>query len=105
MKYIITESMAKKFAYEEIKNKINDLNLYRKTIDSFIIYAVEDENDFVGDSVFMEYDSYDGRLYVQITYFENVLSLFGFNSPEEQKEFFMDWFEYYEGIRPEYVDF
>jgi len=105
MKYLITESTAKKMAFEGIEDVINDLNLYTKTFDSFIIYAYKDEDDFVGDSVVIEYDSEDGRLYVQNVYFQNVLSLFGFISIEEQKELFSDWFEYYEGIRPEYVDF
>jgi hypothetical protein len=42
-------------------------------------------NDFVGDSVIIEYDSEDGRLYAQNKYFQNVLSLFGFTTIEEQK--------------------
>ena len=105
MKYLITESTAKKMAFEGIKDVMNELNLYSKTFDSFIIYAFSDENDFVMDSVVIEYDSEDGRLYVQNKYFQNVLSLFGFTTIEEQKELFSDWFEYYEGIKPEYVDF
>ena len=105
MKYIIKESTAKKMAFEGIKDVINDLNLYRKTFDSFIIYAHYGEDDFVGDSVVIEYDSEDGRLYIQNSYFQNVLSLFGFTTIEEQKELFSDWFKYYEGIKPEYVDY
>ena len=105
MKYIITESTAKKMSFEGIKDVMNELGLERREFDSFIIYVMEEENDFVGDSVVIEYDSEDGRLYVQNVYFQNVLSLFGFTSIEEQKELFSDWFEHYEGIRPEYVDF
>ena len=34
--------------------------------------------------------------------FEFILGMFGI---DDDKQFFMDWFEHYEGIRPEYVDF
>jgi len=107
MKYVITESMAKKIAFESIKDKINELDLYRRTFDSFIIYGLnQNEYDFVGDSVIIEYDFEDGRLYVDLNPFELVLSMYGLNdNTESLKKFFMDWFEHYEGIRPEYVDF
>lgn len=106
MKYIITESMAKKIAFESIKDKINELDLQRSEINSFIIYSISEDDDLGMKSVIIEYDFEDGRLYVELYPFELTLSMYGLNDDTESlKKFFMDWFEHYEGIRPEYVDF
>jgi hypothetical protein len=106
MKYIITESMAKKMAFEAIKDKIGELNMDRTLMYNFIIYSLRDEDDIGVNSVIIEYDSEDGRLYVDPKPFEFILSMFGMdNNEDDTKQFFMDWFEHYEGIRPEYVDF
>jgi hypothetical protein len=102
MKYIVTESMAKKMAFEAIKDKIAELNMNRSSIYDFIIYSLRDEDDIGVNSVIIEYDYEDGRLYVDLKPFEFILSMFGM---DDAKQFFMDWFEHYEGIRPEYVDF
>lgn len=104
MKYIINESAAKQLAFEGIKDVMNELGLERGEIDSFIIYSMSDD-DLGYDPVVIEYDSHDGRLYVQIEFFENMLSLFGYTTEEEQKKIFELWFNFWEGIRPEYVDF
>jgi hypothetical protein len=106
MKYIITESMAKKMAFESIKDKIAELNMDRTLMYNFIIYSLRDEDDIGVNSVIIEYDYEDGRLYVDPKPFEFILSMFGMdNNQDDTKQFFMDWFEHYEGIRPEYVDF
>jgi hypothetical protein len=104
MKYIISESSARKLAYEGIKDVINELGLERSEIDSFIIYSMTDD-DLGYDPVVIEFDSEDGRLYVQIKYFENILNLFGYNTTEEQEKIFSDWLKYYEDIKPDYVEF
>lgn len=104
MKYIINESAAKQLVFEGIKDIMNELGLERGEIDSFIIYSMSDD-DLGYDPVVIEYDSYDGRLYIQIEFFENVLSLFGYTTEEEQKELLSEWFKYYEGIRPEFIQF
>ena len=102
MKYIITESVAKKMAFESIKDKIAELNIDREQMYNFIIYSLRDEDDIGVNSVIIEYDYEDGRLYVNPKPFEFILSMFGI---DDDKQFFIDWFEHYEGIRPEYVDF
>jgi hypothetical protein len=94
--------MAKKMAFEAIKDKIGELNMDRTLMYNFIIYSLRDEDDIGVNSVIIEYDYEDGRLYVNPKPFEFILSMFGMN---DAKQFFMDWFEHYEGIRPEYVDF
>jgi len=107
MKYIITESKAKKIVFEAIKDKIDELNLYRSEFDSFIVYSTTVEFDDLGmKSVLIEYDFSDGRLYVDLEPFQFILSMYGFDSNDEElKKLFMDWFEHYEGIKPDYVDF
>jgi hypothetical protein len=105
MKYIIKESAAKQLAYEGIKDVINELGLERQDFDSFILYSMTEDDNLGYDHVLIEYDSDDGRLYVQIKYFENILNLFGFTTIEEQGELFSDWFNFWEGIKPEYVQF
>lgn len=105
MKYLINESMAKKMAFEGIKDVFIELDLERKEFDSFIVYSTIDEADFGYDNVVIEYDYEDGRLYVEPRYFENMLSLFGYNTIDEQKEIFEGWFYSWEGIKPQYVEF
>jgi hypothetical protein len=105
MKYIIKESAAKQLAYEGIKDVINELGLERQDFDSFILYSMTEDDNLGYDHVLIEYDSDDGRLYVQIKYFENILNLFGFTTIEEQGELFSDWFNFWEGIKPKYVQF
>ena len=56
------------------------------------------------DEIIIEYDSSDGRLYVDTTFFGPSLTMFGYGSKEKRKELFSDWFEYYEGIKPNFVD-
>jgi hypothetical protein len=105
MKYLITESAAKQLAFGGIKDVINELGLERQDFDSFILYSMTEDDNIGYDDVLIEYDSDDGRLYVQIKYFENVLNLFGFTTIEEQGELFSDWFNFWEGIKPKYVQF
>jgi hypothetical protein len=104
MKFIITESKLKKMIFDSIENVINQMSLNREIIDNFIVYIFSEEfDDFGFDEVVIEYDFEDGRLYVQKKYFENVLNLFGSITEDEQKEIFSEWFEYYEGIKPNYI--
>jgi hypothetical protein len=105
MKYIIKESAAKQLSFEGIKDVINELGLERREFDSFILYSMTNEDDLGYDPVVIEFDSEDGRLYVQIKYFENILNLFGYNTTEEQEKIFSDWLKYYEDIKPDYVEF
>ena len=98
--------MAKKMAFEAIKDKIAELNMDRTLMYNFIIYSLRDEDDIGVKRVMIEYDSEDGRLYVDLNPFEFILGMFGMDdNQDDTKQFFMDWFEDYEGIRPEYVDF
>ena len=93
-------------AFEAIKDKIAELNMDRTLMYNFIIYSLRDEDDIGVKRVMIEYDSEDGRLYVDLNPFEFILGMFGMDdNQDDTKQFFMDWFEHYEGIRPEYVDF
>ena len=93
-------------AFEFIKDKIAELNMDRTLMYNFIMYSLRDEDDIGVNSVIIEYDNEDGRLYVNLKPFEFILGMFGMDdNQDDTKQFFMDWFEHYEGIRPKYVDF
>lgn len=104
MKYLITESKVKKLIFNALSKQIKDLGLDKSAFDTFIVYSLRVDVDELAETV-LEYDFSDGRLYVVIQYFENVLYLFGYTTIEEQKEILSEWFEFYEGIKPDYVSF
>ena len=104
MKYIIKESSAKMMSFKDIDEKVKNY-LSSGSHDTFITYS--QKTDFeLGDyeEIIIEYDSSDGRLYVDTTFFGPSLTMFGYGSKERRKELFSDWFEYYEGIKPNFVD-
>lgn len=104
MKYIIKESSAKMMSFKDIDEKVKNY-LDRGSHDTFITYSQKIDfelGDF--DEIIIEYDSSDGRLYVDTTFFGPSLTMFGYGSKERRKELFSDWFEYYEGIKPNFVD-
>jgi hypothetical protein len=102
MKFIISESKLKKIAYDALDNKIKELG--RSEGGNFIYYSLRKNDNDEFDPVIIEYDFEDGRLFVDLEPFFFILSMFGLdNNEDELKQFFMDWFEHYEGIKPEYV--
>lgn len=88
MKYIITESKL-----DEIRtNYLNDRTGSSSTFDNFIIINHPGEPDDIEDSVIMEYDYEDGRLYINSNFGYGFSDLF-FNNDEEAYEFMSEWFE------------
>ena len=91
-------------SFKDIDEKVKNY-LDRGSHDTFITYSQKIDfelGDF--DEIIIEYDSSDGRLYVDSTFFGPYLTMFGYGSKERRKELFSDWFEYYEGIKPNFVD-
>jgi hypothetical protein len=74
-------------------------------IDNFIIvYFPDMEDDFEDSIVWLEYDYEDGRLFVDGQWFKEIFSpIFGL-SFETGKNIIKDWFEYYFGVKIEFVD-
>ena len=96
MKFIISENKLKQLKDKLVKYKINYLDSYVnngivRKFDSFIV--IEDpsvDNDF--EEPHMEYDSFDGRLYVNEKIRNTFTSMFG-DDKEESNKFFKEWFE------------
>jgi hypothetical protein len=104
MRYLITESKIKKLVFNALSNQVKEMGLEMSDFDNFILYSKRNNDDWPNEVV-LEYDFSDGRLYAEIKYFENTLYLFGYSTVEEQKEILSEWFEYYQGIKPKYVQF
>lgn len=102
MKFIISENKLKELRKKLFLAKKNHLdsyvtNSYVRKFDSFIVIEDPDaDSDF--DEPYMEYDSYDGRLFVNKKLRNRFTSLFG--SDEEQSNlFFQKWFENRFGVK------
>lgn len=88
MKYIITESKL-----DEIRtNYLNDRTGSSSIIDNFIIIYNPSEPDDIEDTVIMEYDHEDGRLFINSNFGHGFSDLF-FNNDEEAYKFMSEWFE------------
>ena len=88
MKYIITESKL-----DEIRtNYLNDRTNSSSIIDNFIIIYNPSEPDDIEDTVIMEYDHEDGRLFINSNFGHGFSDLF-FNNDEEAYKFMSEWFE------------
>ena len=107
MKFIITENRL-----EKLKKKIEPLvnnfideyvgEFNRQILNSFIIYTDHSIDDDY-DSVRIEYDFSDGRLYIEHELIQVVSDTFGFE-PMEVQILFAKWFIKKDGIVPEYVE-
>jgi len=108
MKFIITENRL-----EKLKKKIEPLvnsfideyvaGFNRKTLGGFIIYTDPNINDDYYDSIRIEYDFSDGRLYIEHELIQVVSDTFGFE-PLDVQILFAKWFIKKDGIVPEYVE-
>lgn len=100
MKFIITEHKLDKIIFNYITSIIkNNSDVQRSEVDTFIVYY--DKND--EDTVLIEFDDFDGRLYIE----KNLISIISdtFNiSSETAMIKICDFFEYYEGIKPDFLE-
>jgi hypothetical protein len=98
MKYIITESKLNDLRKEYIENRVGR----ESNFDDFIIIYNPGEVDDIEDEVMMEYDHYDGRLYVNSSFGYSFSDLF-FPNDEEAYKFISEWFEWKYGVNVEYT--
>lgn len=123
MKYIITENrinnLIERFILDESitlkqiikENKLNDfmtqyLDSWLSTkhsydFETFIIIENILEEDY--DSIIMEHDNSDGRLWFNKNFRKNLIDLFN-KSTEEINHFIKEWFERKFGVEVKYVD-
>ena len=96
MKFIISENKLKDIKKKLYQYKMHYLDSYTKgsavrKFDTFIV--IEDPQDYEDfEEPHMEYDSYDGRLFVNKKLRNEFTSMFG-DDREESDEFFKHWFE------------
>jgi len=99
MDYIIPQERLKNlmtsFLDEKLSGGISE-------IDNFIVIYYHDLNDDYYDSeVLMEFDSSDGRLYIDKSFINTFDKLFPFG---KSQLFIEEWFENYFGVEVEYVE-
>ena len=92
MNYLVTYPQLRKFMTEYLNDLLNQFSV--SEIDSFIIidYNYNEPDEYSIDNIAMEYDSDDGRLFID----KNFLDKFSIWFPldmEQIKEFIKDWFE------------
>jgi hypothetical protein len=101
MKFIISENKFNTLIENFIDNYIR--TTYDRTqFDNFIVYSAG-ETEFGFDDVKIEFDSEDGRLYLDKDFVMTIMNLFGLTPLESQIKIH-EWFEDYEGISANYVD-
>jgi len=108
MKVIITENQL-----DKLEQKLNELVdkyidnyitgfLSREVLDNFIIF-VNDGLEGYGDIVVIEYDSEDGRLYIDKELLMQIADTFNL-SPLNVQLKINNWFVNHENVFPKYVD-
>lgn len=75
MKFIISEHRLDKLIYSFIDEHVKDM-FNRELIDSFIVYSQNTENEFEDKSVKIEYDYFDGRLYIDGSFIRLISDMF-----------------------------
>jgi len=90
MNYIINNSKLKELLSDYLNNRtINNLS----RVDTFIIiYQPIPDDNHDDEPIAIEYDNYDGRLYINKDFLISFHSFFPFGI-ENLKEFIKDWFE------------
>ena len=102
MNYLVTYPQLRKFMTEYLNDLLNQFSV--SEIDSFIIidYNYDEPDEYSIDNIAMEYDSDDGRLFID----KNFLDKFSIWFPldmEQIKEFIKDWFEDMYNVKIKYV--
>jgi len=104
MNYLVTHPQLRKFMTEYLNDLLNQFNVIE--IDRFIVidYNNPIPDPYSIDDIVMEYDSNDGRLYIN----KNFLDKFSIWFPldmEQSKSFIKDWFESVYNVKIKYVEY
>lgn len=92
MKILITENKLNEFINKFIGDYVKDYDRYENG--SFLIYEEPwDDDDYANyDSVMLEHDSEDGRLYIQYRLVKTISDMFGLSLSDARVKI-KDWFE------------
>ena len=104
MNYIVTNPQLRKFMTTYLDDFLNHCSVHE--VDSYIVvdYNYPEPDEYSVDDVAMEYDSNDGRLYID----KNFLDKFSIWFPldmEQSKSFIKDWFESVYNVKIKYVEY
>ena len=100
MNYIVTHPQLRKFMTEYLDDFLNRCSVHE--VDSYIVVDYNSPEPEI-DDVAMEYDSSDGRLYVDRYFFGTFTSWFPLDV-EQSKSFIKDWFEDIYKVKIKYVE-
>ena len=101
MKYIITKSRLNEFMTQYLDSWLSSKHSY--DYDQFTIIENPIEQEDIGDSIVMEHDKSDGRLWFYNDFRKNLMDLFN-KSSKEINYFVKEWFEHKFGVEVKYVD-
>ena len=103
MKIIITENKLNEFINKFIGDYVKDYVRYKNG--SFLIYEEPWDDDDYGnyDSVMLEHDSEDGRLYIQYRLVKTISDMFGLSLSDARVKI-KDWFENENGLIVKFVE-
>jgi hypothetical protein len=104
MKIIITENKLNEFINKFIGDYIRG-SYVRYRNDGFLIYEEPwDDDDYANyDSVMLEHDSEDGRLYIQYRLVKTISDMFGLSLSDARVKI-KDWFENENGLIVKFVE-
>jgi hypothetical protein len=100
MKYIITESRLNEFMTQYLDNWLSLKHSY--DYDQFTIIENSIDQEDISDSIVMEHDNSDGRLWFSNDFRKNLMNLFN-KSSEEINHFVKEWFEHKFDVEVKYV--
>ena len=101
MKYIITENRLNEFMTQYLDSWLSTKHSYN--FEEFIIIEYSFGQDDVSDSIVMEHDNTDGRLWFDNDFRKKLTDLFN-KSTEEINHFVREWFENKFGVEVKYVN-
>jgi len=101
MKVIITENKLRKLQINHLDETLRGgVSKYDNFI---IIYYYDTFDDYEYSEILMEYDSEDGRLYVDNKFLKD-FGLTYFPNEDDAQPFIRDWFEEEFGVKVKYVE-
>jgi hypothetical protein len=100
MKIIITENKLRDLQLQYLNQFVDDVSEFDTVI--VLWYPSNGDDDEFERDALMEYDSYDGRLYIAKSFLDNFGKVY-FPNDDDAGPFIKDWFENYFGVEIKYT--
>ena len=101
MKYIITESRINEFRKRFLDDFLKSHYVHK--IDTYIVVSEPYTDDDTPFPDYMEYDHWDGRLWIEKNFVKFFSDMYGFDDVDETKKFISDWFSRKFDVEVKYV--